>query len=79
MYCDKAYFYNKTNNIKAQGNIKMVQGDSITVYADHLFYNGDTKIAHLRNNVRMENKELTLYTDSLNYDRKANIGYYFLG
>ena len=74
MYCDKAYFYNKTNNIKALGNIKMVQGDSITVYADHLFYHGDTKIAHLRNNVRMENKELTLYTDSLNYDRKANIG-----
>lgn len=27
----------------------------------------------------MENKELTLYTDSLNYDRKADVGYYFLG
>ena len=79
MYCDKAYFYNKSNNIKAQGNIKMVQGDSLTVYADYLFYNGDSKIARLRNNVKMENKELTLYTDSLNYDRKANIGYYFLG
>ena len=79
MYCDKAYFYNKSNNIKAQGNIKMVQGDSLTVYADQLFYNGDTKIARLRNNVKMENKELTLYTDSLNYDRKANVGYYFLG
>ena len=79
MYCDKAYFYNKSNNISAHGNIKMIQGDSLTVYADHLFYNGDTKMARLRHNVRMENKELTLYTDSLNYDRKANIGYYFLG
>lgn len=79
MYCDKAYFYNKSNNINAHGNIKMIQGDSLIVYADHLFYNGDTKIARLRHNVRMENKELTLYTDSLNYDRKANIGYYFLG
>ncbi len=79
MYCDKAYFYNKSNNITALGNIKMIQGDSLTVYADHLFYNGDSKIAHLRNNVRMENKELTLYTDSLNYDRKLNIGYYFQG
>jgi lipopolysaccharide export system protein LptA len=79
MYCDKAFFYNKTNNINAHGNIKMVQGDSLTVYADHLYYNGDTKIARLRNNVRMENKELTLYTDSLNYDRKSNVGYYFLG
>ena len=36
-------------------------------------------MARLRHNVRMENKELTLYTDSLNYDRKANIGYYFKG
>ena len=79
MYCDKAYFYNKTNNISAHGNIKMVQGDSLTVYADHLYYNGNTKMARLRHNVRMENKELTLYTDSLNYDRKANIGYYFKG
>lgn len=79
MYCDKAFFYNKSNNINAHGNIKMIQGDSLTVYADNLFYNGDTKIARLRNNVRLENKELTLYTDSLNYDRKSNIGYYFLG
>lgn len=79
MYCDKAYFYNKSNNISAHGNIKMIQGDSLTVYADHLFYSGDTKMARLRYNVRMENKELTLYTDSLNYDRKANIGYYFQG
>lgn len=79
MYCDKAYFYNKSNNISAHGNIKMIQGDSLTVYADHLFYNGDTKMARLRHNVRLENKELTLYTDSLNYDRKANIGYYFQG
>lgn len=79
MYCDKAFFYNKSNNINAHGNIKMIQGDSLTVYADNLFYNGDTKIARLRNNVRLENKELTLYTDSLNYDRKNNIGYYFQG
>ena len=79
MYCDKAFFFNKSNNINAHGNIKMIQGDSLTVYADHLYYNGDTKIARLRNNVRLENKELTLYTDSLNYDRKNNVGYYFLG
>ena len=79
MYCDKAFFFNKSNNINAHGNIKMIQGDSLTVYADHLYYNGNTKIARLRNNVRLENKELTLYTDSLNYDRKNNVGYYFLG
>ena len=79
MYCDKAFFYNKSNNINAHGNIKMIQGDSLTVYADNLYYNGDTRIARLRNNVRLENKELTLYTDSLNYDRKNNIGYYFQG
>ena len=79
MYCDKAFFFNKSNNINAHGNIKMIQGDSLTVYADHLYYNGDTKIARLRNNVRLENKVLTLYTDSLNYDRKNNVGYYFLG
>lgn len=79
MYCDMAYFYNSSNSITAQGNIKMIQGDSLTVYADYLYYDGNTKMARLRHNVRMENKELTLYTDSLNFDRTANIGYYING
>lgn len=44
-----------------------------------IFYDGNTQVAYLRENVRMENGQVTLFTDSLNYERIPNIGYYFEG
>lgn len=77
MYCDSAYFFEQTNSLEAFSNVRMEQGDTLFIYGDYLFYDGNTEIAKLRNNVRMINKDVTLYTDSLNYDRYINIGYYF--
>lgn len=79
MYCDSACFYEKTNSLEAFDNVKMVQGDTLFLYGDYLFYDGNTQIAQVRYNVRMENKNTTLLTDSLNYDRIYNLGYYFEG
>lgn len=79
MYCDSAYFFEKTNSLEAFCNVRMEQGDTLFVYGDYLFYDGNAQIAYLRNNVRMENRQVTLFTDSLNYERIANIGYYFDG
>lgn len=79
MYCDSAYFFEKTNSLEAFCNVRMEQGDTLFMYGDYLFYDGNAQIAYLRNNVRMENRQVTLFTDSLNYERIANIGYYFDG
>ena len=79
MYCDSACFYEKTNSLEAFDNVKMEQGDTLFLYGDYLFYDGNTQIAKVRNNVRMENRTTTLTTDSLNYDRIANLGYFFDG
>lgn len=79
MYCDSAYFFEKTNSLEAFSNVRMEQGDTLFVYGDYLFYDGNTQIAYLRQNVRMENGQVTLFTDSLNYERIPNIGYYFEG
>ena len=79
MYCDSACFYEKTNSLEAFNNVKMVQGDTLFLYGDYLFYDGNTQVAKVRNNVRMENRTITLTTDSLNYDRIANLGYFFDG
>ena len=79
MYCDSACFYEKTNSLEAFDNVKMVQGDTLFLYGDYLFYDGNTQIAQVRNNVRMENRTIVLETDSLNYDRITNLGYYFDG
>ena len=79
MYCDSAYFFEKTNSLEAFSNVRMEQGDTLFVYGDYLFYDGNAQIAYLRENVRMENGQVTLFTDSLNYERIPNIGYYFEG
>lgn len=79
MYCDSACFYENTNSLEAFDNVKMVQGDTLFLYGDYLFYDGNTQIAQVRNHVRMENRTTTLTTDSLNYDRLANLGYFFDG
>lgn len=79
MYCDSACFYEKSNSLEAFDNVKMVQGDTLFLYGDYLFYDGNAQIAQVRNNVRMENRTITLETDSLNYDRVANLGYFFDG
>ena len=79
MYCDSAYLYQQNNSFEAFSNVSMEQGDTIFVYGDYLFYDGNTRLARLRDNIRMEDQTATLFTDSLNYDRIANLGYYFDG
>ncbi len=77
LYCDSAWLNEKTNSFDAFGNVSIVQGDTLFVYGDVLYYQGNSKLAKLRKNVRMVNKKTTLTTDSLNYDRVNEIAYYF--
>ncbi|MDR1937378.1 MAG: hypothetical protein LBQ73_02625, partial [Tannerellaceae bacterium] len=79
MYCDSAYFYEETNSLEAFSNVRMEQGDTLFIYGDWLHYDGNTQLARLRHNVRMENNQVRLFTDSLNYNRLLNTGYYFEG
>lgn len=79
MYCDSAYLFRESNTFEAFSNVRMEQGDTIFVYGDYLHYDGNTKLARLRDNIRMEDRTATLFTDSLDYDRAANLGYYFDG
>lgn len=79
MYCDSAYFYEKSNSLDAFGHVRFVQGDTLFGYGDKLFYDGNTRMARLRRHVRLEDKSMTLTTDSLNYDRGADRAWYFNG
>jgi lipopolysaccharide export system protein LptA len=79
LYCDSAYWFEKANSLNAYGHVKIVQGDTLFVFGDLLYYDGNTKLARMRHNVRLENRKTTLYTDSLNYDRMANLSYYYTG
>jgi lipopolysaccharide export system protein LptA len=79
LYCDSAYFYEGANSLDAFGNVRIVQGDTLFVYGDILYYDGNIKLARMRHNVKMENRKTTLFTDSLNYDRLGNVAYYYTG
>lgn len=79
LYCDSAYFYEKANSLDAFSNVRIVQGDTLFVYGDFLYYDGNLKLAKMRQNVKMINRKTTLTTDSLNFDRNTNLAYYYTG
>lgn len=79
MYCDSALFYESSNSLDAFGNVRMVQGDTVSLVGDVMYYDGLDKLARVRNNVVLIHGQMTLYTDSLDYDRLYNVGYFFEG
>ena len=75
MYCDSAYLY-PNNAIDAFSNVSIQQGDSVNIYSQFLKYNGNTRMAELRKNVRFINKGTTLNTELLYYDMKSSLANY---
>ncbi|MDV3307721.1 MAG: organic solvent tolerance protein OstA [Cyclobacteriaceae bacterium] len=80
IYCDSAYLYKEQNSVEAFGRVRITEGDSVTVTSRRLEYDGNTKKARLRDNVVfVKLGTATLYTDQLDYDRPANMAYYYDG
>lgn len=79
MTCDSAYLNEKEQIFEAFGQVHMVQGDTVHMYAQYLHYDGRSQLARLRRHVKLENKTTTVFTDSLDYDRVADMAYYFDG
>ncbi|MEO7989763.1 MAG: OstA-like protein [Chryseolinea sp.] len=80
IYCDSAYFYKAKNTVEAFGRVRITEGDSVTITAKKLEYDGNAKLAKLRNDVVFTKlNQSTLYTDHLDYDRPKNLAYYFNG
>lgn len=79
MFCDSAYLFRETNSVRAFGNVRMEQGDTLFLYGDYADYDGNSNMARVRNNVRLEDRTSVLETDSLNYNRNINLAYYFDG
>lgn len=84
MYCDSAYYYPSRNSMDAFGHVKMRQGDTLFVYADKLYYDGDARFARLfrgptQSQVKLKDPQGTLLTDTLYYDLYAEVGSYDCG
>lgn len=77
--CDSAYFDQTANTFQAFSNIKIIQGDTLTLDGDFLTYDGNIRLAKVWENVKLKNKNTRLTTDTLYYDRLANLAYYYTG
>ena len=77
MYCDSAHYFQKQNSFQAFGNVRMEQGDTLSLFGDYLDFDGNTNLARVRNNVRLVDHNTVLETDSLDFDRNVNLGYFF--
>ncbi len=80
IYCDSAIFSRGKSQVEAFGNVRIVEGDSITITSRRLEYDGNTRIAKLRQNVVFTKlATATLYTDNLDFFRDKNLAVYFNG
>jgi lipopolysaccharide export system protein LptA len=77
MWCDSAYLYNASNSLDAFGNVRVLQGDTLDLLSDKLFYNGNTQLVQVRNNVVLKDKEMTLKTNILDFDRNTGIAVFY--
>jgi len=76
MFCNKAYYFQKENYIKAFGDVRMNQGDTLFMNSKYAEYNGNVKQAFATGNVTLRSPDMSLVTDTLNFDRNSQQAYY---
>lgn len=77
MTCDSLYQYDHINFIKAFGHVHMVQNDTLNMWGDYVTYDGNSQMAKVRDNVKLDDNTITLTTNFLDYDAGNKIGHYF--
>ncbi len=76
LWCDLAIYNQKKNSVRAFGNVRFQQGDSLKMTSKKLDYDGNLKLAIARENVTLRNSQMTLQTDSLFFDRTIQEAFY---
>lgn len=79
MWCNQAYVYLKDNFVKAYGNVRIMQGDTVSMRSKYAEYNGNTQFAFASGNVILKEPKTTLRTDTLYFDRIKQQAFYRSG
>jgi len=77
--CNKAYWFQKENYIKAFGNVQIIQGDTLTMTSKYAEYNGNIKQAYATGDVILKSPDMSLVTDTLNFNRNSQEAFYSTG
>jgi lipopolysaccharide export system protein LptA len=76
-FADTAIMFKK--EITAWGNIVIIQHDTISIFSDSLYYNGDSLKAELDGKILLKNGENEVRTQHLKYDIHNKIAHYNTG
>ncbi|WP_313114728.1 OstA-like protein [Aequorivita sediminis] len=79
MWCDQAFVYLKSNFVKAYGQVRISQGDTISMNSKYAEYNGNTQFAFASGDVVLTEPKTTLKTDTLYFDRVKQQAFYRSG
>ncbi len=79
MWCDQAFVYMNDNFVKAFGNVRITQGDTMTLISKYAEYNGNTKFAYASGEVILKEPNSTLTTETLYFDRNKQQAFYRTG
>ena len=79
MWCDQAFVYLNSSFVKAYGDVRITQGDTISMTSNYGEYNGKTQFAFASGNVVLTEPTTTLQTDTLYFNRVKQQAYYRSG
>lgn len=79
MWCDQAFLFVNDNFVKAYGNVRISQGDTVTMNSRYAEYNGNTKFAFASGDVVLREPQTTLMTDTLYFNRVKQQAFYRTG
>ena len=74
--CDSCVITKRLNLFEAFGNVHINDADTANVYADHLRYLTDKRVAYLDGNVKLTDGKGILTTPTLEYDVNTKVGIY---
>jgi len=75
-FCDSCVINNNTKTFEAWGKVHINDADTTNIYANHLRYLTDKKLAYLDGAVKLTDGKGVLTTPDLEYDMTTNIGIY---
>lgn len=79
LYCDSAWLYEISNTMDCYGHVRIKSSDTLNLYGKFLHYDGNSKIAIVRDDVKLVDKQTTLTTNLMVFDRNTNIASYTTG
>lgn len=75
-YCDSAHLNQKTRNFDAFGKVHINVNDSLDIFGNRLFYNGETRVAEMFGAVKLIDKPTILETEYLVFNRITSMAWY---